>query len=129
MRTKGPKTEVVNTVGRGREPAQSPFVSGAAGDELVRTLAQLTQDVERIDSMIRNQRRLLQQHGADPRAIDDRLIRRQSRRISAGAAEIVTRARGALEELRDLPDIGELVLLEISERQAGGRGAEDRPAG
>jgi hypothetical protein len=112
----------------GLEPAPTRFVSAPAGDELVRTLAQLTRDVERIDSMIRNQRHLLQQHGADIAESDDRLIRRQSRRIIAGVAEMVTRARDALEELSGLPEINEIVSLELVERKGVGRRAIGQPA-
>jgi len=122
MRSKGHRTKVASDIGRGLEPASTRLVSAAVGDELVRTLAQLTQDVERIDSMIRNQRQLLQQHGGDFGAVDDRLIRRQSRRISAAVAEMVTRARDAIEELGSLPEINEVVSLEIVERRRGGAG-------
>jgi hypothetical protein len=120
---------VVNSFGRGVEPAPTPFAFDAAGGDLARIVSQLTHDVERFDSMIRNQRHLLQHHDADLGAFDDRLIRRQSRRISAVAAEIVTRARGALEELRGLSNIGELVSLETLERHHGNGRAKDRPAG
>ena len=118
----------MSSVGNGLEAAPTRFVFGAAGDDLVRTLAQLTRDVERFDSMIRNQRHLLERHEADKAALDERLVRRQSRRISAGAANIVTRTRGALETLRGLSDIGELVSLETIERRHGGGRAEDSPA-
>jgi hypothetical protein len=115
-------------VGGGLDAAPTRFVFGAAGDDLVRSLTQLTKDVERFDSMIRNQRHLLERHDAGGVAFDEKVIRRQSRRISAGAANIVTRTRGALETLRDLPDIGELVSLETIESAHGGARAEDSPA-
>lgn len=119
----------VSGLGRGLEPAPTQFEFHDAGDDLVRTLAELTKDVQRFDSMIRNQRHLLQHHGADPEAFDDRLIHRQSRRISTEVAEIMTRAHAALEELRRLSHIGELVSLEALERQYGGGRAQDRPTG
>jgi hypothetical protein len=115
-------------VGGGLEAAPTRFVFDAAGDDLVRSLTQLTKDVERFDSMIRNQRHLLQRHDAGGVAFDEKVIRRQSRRISAGAANIVTRTRGALKTLRGLSDIGELVSLETIERRHGGARAEDSPA-
>jgi hypothetical protein len=80
-----------------------------AGDDLVGTLSQLTQEVERFDSMIRSQRDLLQLDGADMGPFHDRLIRRQSKYIRAGAAEMVTRALGALEELRGVGHAGATV--------------------
>lgn len=92
----------------GLEPAPVPPGFGVAGGDVLRTLAQLTKDVERFDSMIRNQRHLLQRHGADPEALDPKLIRRQSRRITVCGTEIVTLARGALGELCSLLEISEL---------------------
>lgn len=96
------------------------FASHGPGDELVRNLYQLTRNVARFDSMIRNQRHLLLRRVADPDAIDDRLIRRQSRRISSEAAEIVTQADGALEELRRLSRAGDLGSFDALERQLEG---------
>jgi hypothetical protein len=89
----------VSSVGYSHENASTGFGFDSAG-ELVRIVSQLAQDIERFDSMIRDQRHLLQQHGADMGRPDDRLLRRQSRRISLHAAEIATRTQGALEELR-----------------------------
>ena len=80
---------------------------GLAADEVARTLAELTRDVERFDSMIRNQRHLLQEHCAEPGPLDQKLIRRQSRRISVCGTEILTHARGALRELGSILDIAE----------------------
>jgi hypothetical protein len=79
--------------------------SAATGEALVHTLSQLTRNVERFDSMVRNQRHLLQRRDADPTAFDDRLLRRQSRRINSEAEEIRTRANSALEELRRLSPV------------------------
>ncbi len=107
-------------VGSGLEAPPTGLVLGAAVDDVVLTLTQLTRDVERFDSMIRNQRHLLQRQDADGAAFDERLIRRQSRRISAGAAEIVTRARGVLETLSGLPDSGVPAALETIDRRRGG---------
>jgi hypothetical protein len=107
----------MSSVGRSPEPATAGFAFGGAGDDLVRILSRLTQEVERFDSMIHNQRDLLRQHGAHPAAFDDRLIRLKSKRISAGATEIVTRARTALRELRGVEYAGDIALSEAESRQ------------
>ena len=93
------QANAVSSVGSGYENASTGFGSDAAG-ELVRIVSRLAEDIERFDSMIRDQRHLLQQHGANLGRPDDRLLRRQSRRISVRAAEIATKTQGALEELR-----------------------------
>jgi hypothetical protein len=93
------QVNAVSSVGYGHENASSGYGFDAAG-ELVRIVSRLTQDIEEFDSMIRNQRHLLQQYGANLGRPDERLLRRQTRRINVHAAEIATRAQGALEELR-----------------------------
>jgi hypothetical protein len=98
----------MSSLGRGLEQTSARFVFDASGDDLMRILSELTQDVERFDSMIRNQRDLLRQHGIHPGAFEERLIRLKSKRISADAAEIATRARSALDGLRGLAHAGEL---------------------
>jgi hypothetical protein len=89
----------VSSVGYSHQNASTGFGFDAAG-ELVRIVSQLAQDIERFDSMIRDQRHLLQQHGANLGRPDERVLRLQSKRISVQAAEIATRTQGALEELR-----------------------------
>jgi hypothetical protein len=101
-RIKG-QVNAVSSVGYGREYASTDFGFDPAG-ELVRIVSRLAQDIERFDSMIRNQRHLLQQHSADLGRPDDRLLHRQSKRISIQAAEIATRTQGALEELRSMSE-------------------------
>jgi hypothetical protein len=71
------------------------------GDDLVGILSQLTQEVERLDSIIQSQRYLIQLDGADMGPFHDRLMHRQSKRIRAGAADMATRALSALEQLRN----------------------------
>jgi hypothetical protein len=71
-----------------------------SSDGLVGILSQLTQEVERLDSMIRSQRHLLQLDGADFGPFHDRLMHRQLNSIRAGAADMATRALSALEQLR-----------------------------
>ena len=88
----------MSSVGYGHENPSTGCGFDGAG-ELVRIVSRLAEDIERFDSMIRDQRHLLQQHGANLGRPDDRLLRRQSRRISVRAAEIATKTQGALEEL------------------------------
>ena len=114
----------LSDVGRGEGSARTRLGLHGASDELVRTLFQLTQNVQRFDSMIRNQQHLLRRHGKDPKAIDNKLIRRQSRRISSEASELLTRANGALEELRRLSQVGELGSSDEMERRHRGRTQE-----
>ena len=68
-----------------------------AGDNLVRILAKLTSDVERFDSMVVVQRKMLEE-----RSLDDERLSHQSEQLSLEAAEIITHARQALEQLRHL---------------------------
>ncbi|HEY8814675.1 MAG TPA: hypothetical protein VIP57_06175 [Candidatus Dormibacteraeota bacterium] len=74
------------------------------GDDLVGALAQLTQEMQRFESMLRNGRHLLQQHDPDHPALHDKLVRRQLRRIRACGHAMATRTRSTLEELGGLPD-------------------------
>jgi hypothetical protein len=94
----------------------------APGEDAVRILDQLTQDVEHFDSMIRSQRELITGRSATRSPFDEDQMRRQARRFSAGAAEIVTKAHGALRELRGLShgfDVYSAEMLEPSSmRQA-----------
>jgi len=68
-----------------------------AGDNLVRILTKLTSDVERFDSMVVVQRKMLEE-----RSLDDERLSHQSEQLSLEAAEIITHARQALEQLRHL---------------------------
>jgi hypothetical protein len=94
------KVNAVSSVEYGHEVASTGLGFDPAG-ELVRIVSQLAREIERFDSMIRDQRHLLQQHGANLGRPDERVLRLQSKRISVQAAEIATRTQGALEELRD----------------------------
>ena len=73
-----------------------------SADDIVRTLMQLTSDVERFDSLVVLQRRLLEDRGVHPDAVDDDQLSRQSERLSHQAAEIAAHARQALNQLRQL---------------------------
>lgn len=119
-----PALAAVGDVQRGEELARNGVEFRGAADQILRTLFQLTRNVERFDSMIRNQRHLLQRRGEDQKSIDDRLIRRQSRRISSEATELLMRANGALEELRRLSLVDELGSSDEVERWHGGRAQE-----
>ena len=72
-----------------------------AGDDLVRILMKLTSDVERFDSMVVLQRKMLQERSAQAHSDDERLSR-QSERLRLEAAEIVADAHQALDQLRRL---------------------------
>jgi hypothetical protein len=65
-------------------------------DAVVRILMNLTCDVERFDSLVVLQRKMLEERSAD-----DELPRR-AERLNREAAEIAARARHALTELRGL---------------------------
>ena len=107
----------MSSVGRDLQGPSKRFAIDAAGDDLVGILSRLTRQVERFDSMICHQRDLLRQHGAHPAAFDDRIVRLKARRISAGANEIVTHARTALDQLRDLESAGEMEFPGAENRQ------------
>jgi len=73
-------------------------------DDLVSTLVEFSRNLERFDSMMRNGRHLLSLYGADDVALDDRLIRRQLRRMTTAAGEIAARTHSLLGELRGNAD-------------------------
>lgn len=83
-----------------------------AGDDLVRILMELTGDVERFDSMVVHQRKMLDQQALCAGAIDDDQIGRQSEqlcveaaeRLSVEAAEMLACAREALARLRTMSE-------------------------
>lgn len=75
---------------------------GRAGGDLVSSLSRLTEDVERFESMIQNLRELVKRQATDFGAYDDEQLLRESNRLTTSAAEIVTKARGALAELDGL---------------------------
>jgi hypothetical protein len=70
--------------------------SGEGGDDFVRILTELTGDLERFDSLIDDQRRMLEQSRGQPGRGHD--TGRQSLRLEA--AEMATRTRKALARLR-----------------------------
>lgn len=76
-----------------------------AQDDLVRILMKLTSDVERFDSLVVLQRKLLQERSAHPEVLDDDQLSRQAERLNLEAAEIVAHAREALNGLRYLSNV------------------------
>jgi hypothetical protein len=70
-----------------------------AGGDLVRILAKLTDEVERFDSMVLSQRRMLEHLDLDNDQFD-----RQAERIRVEAAQLVTCARQAIDQLSRLAE-------------------------
>jgi hypothetical protein len=89
-----------------------------AGSDVVQILAKLTDEVERFDSIVLNQRRLLE-HIAD---IDSDQFNRQAERINIEAAQMVAAARLALDKMSRLA-----APTELTERQTA-RGGRPRVA-
>lgn len=71
-------------------------------DDLVRVLVKLTDDVERFDSMILLQRSIIEDRARHLGDVDDEEVSREAHAIRVEAAELVVRARDALDELRRL---------------------------
>lgn len=94
----------VDTIAAAPRRASPRLVLDHPGDDLVRIVLQLTIDLEHFDSMVRDQRHLLEE-AARMGAFDDDKLRRESRRLSVGAEQIITSARGALEQLRSLSEL------------------------
>lgn len=74
------------------------------GDDLARILANLTTDVERFDSMVVLQRKLLEKLDSDPALSNQAQIDREAERIRRDALEMAARARQALEQLARLAE-------------------------
>jgi hypothetical protein len=73
--------------------------------DLARILINLTKDVERFDSLIAVQRKLLEQDGVDGPAFGNDKLDAQWERLSLEVAEMVSCARQALERLRQLWEV------------------------
>jgi|HubBroStandDraft_6_1064221.scaffolds.fasta_scaffold312753_2 phage shock protein A len=84
-------------VSRRRRPDQT-------GHDLVRILTKLTRDVERFDSVVLRQRRLLEHLAGHVSDLDTSQLHLHSERISLEAAEMVACARQALEQLSVLAE-------------------------
>jgi hypothetical protein len=85
----------------GRQKPVATLVD-ARRDDLVSALRQLTVEIERFDSLIEKQRRLLEGQLTGLGGVDDDRLLRESTRISESAQEIVAGARGVLEHLRQI---------------------------
>jgi hypothetical protein len=110
-RTYSPHPQEVDSPGQDVQLAPGRRALENSGDDLVRIVTKLTSDVERFDSMVVLQREMLEQR-ADQVGADE--LNRQSERISLEAAEMVTSARQALEQLRRLYRVTELSPDEMS---------------
>lgn len=73
-----------------------------AGDDLVRIVTKLTDDLERFDALLLLHRRTLEQQSAG-QADDGNLLARRSERLSQEAADMLASVREALRQLRQLP--------------------------
>jgi hypothetical protein len=100
-----------------------------AGSDLVRILTELTSVVERFDSMVVLQREVLERRAGTIGAGDDAELNRRLERISLEAEEMVTCARGALEQLRRLGEQTEPLTRPASHRNLGRGLARDRRQG
>lgn len=84
-------------------PTSRPAVDLAdAGDDLVRIVTKLTNDLERFDALLLLHRRMLEQQSAG-QGDDDSLLARRSEQLSQEAADMLTSVREALRQLRRLP--------------------------
>ncbi len=75
---------------------------GESGDKAVRILTELTSDFERFDSMIDKQRSVLEHSAGGLRRGES--IDREFLRFRLEAAEVATRTRRALDQLRQLAE-------------------------
>ena len=69
------------------------------GTDLVRIVTRLTEEVQRFDSMVLRQRKLVEHLAGHLNDLESDQLNRQSERISAEAAEVAACARQALDEL------------------------------
>jgi hypothetical protein len=98
-------------------------------DDLVRVLLKLTDEVERFDSMILLQRRIIEDRAAHPGELDDEEVNREAQAISTEAAELVVRARQALDELRRLGELTRSATPVAAHRDYSPAAARNRHAG
>lgn len=82
----------------------SPRRPDQAGDDLIRILTKLTRDVERFDSVVLRQRRMLEHLAGHLGDLDTDQLHLHSERISLEAEEMVACARQALERLNRLAE-------------------------
>lgn len=89
-----------------------------AGTDLVEILTRLTDEVERFDSMVLRQRKLIEHLAGHLSDLDNDQLNRQSERISAEAAQVVACARQALDELSRIAEPGEPRVLQTASRSS-----------
>ena len=89
-----------------------------AGADLVRIVTRLTDEVQRFDSIVLRQRKLLEHLSGHLNDLDDDQLNRQAERISVEAAQVVACARQALDELSRIAEPGEPRALQSAH---GGR--------
>jgi hypothetical protein len=105
----------------GSDNVRARPVSDDARSDLVRILIKLTSEVQRFDSMVVLHREVLERRPRTIGAGDDAELNRRLQRISLEAAEMVTCARGALEQLRRLGEPTTPLARQASHRN-GARG-------
>jgi phage shock protein A len=98
------------------QSARSRHVLEGTSDDLVRILTKLTTDLERFDSMVLSQRKMLEHLAGDLGDFDNDQINRQSERISLEAAEMVASARQALEQLSRMAEPTKSLTLHAPHR-------------
>lgn len=99
--------------GRSQQPVAGP------GDDVVRMLSKLTDDLERFDAIILRQRNMIEHGVRVLGAADDEQVRSGTAAIGAEAAHLAARARQALDELRNLGEGGGRPTLRARDRKAG----------
>jgi hypothetical protein len=99
------------------------------GDDIVRVLVRLTDDVERFDSMLVLQRRIIEERARRTGDADDEQLGREAHAIGLEAAGLVMRAREALDELRRLGEETGLPALEAVDRNRPSALARSERAG
>lgn len=99
-----PLREAGDNLARDLHLARGENVFEDARDDLVRILATLVCDLERFDSMVRHERETFEQSRPRVGATEDDPLNRLSTQISLGAAEMMSCARHAQEELRRLAE-------------------------
>ena len=110
-----------------QEPPITSFALDPARNNLVFIVSQLARDIEQFESIVGNTRQLLEQNASPTDAIADNEIQYQSTRLSVGAAEVVTGARAALDELQRLARATDPAQLETFERHYERASGEDQP--
>lgn len=86
------------------------------GDDLVRLLVELIDDVERFDSMLQLQQRIIEGRARRKADVDDEQLGREAEAIGVEAARLAARAREALDDLRRLGEETGLPARDVVDR-------------